>query len=211
MFFKKLISYFYPIIIQKHSSKYNGVLELSLQNGQLVVDAKNANYSYGSLHKLFRKVIKEFSFNGTNKDVLILGFGAGSIATILCKEQKIACHIDGVEIDNVMLQIYREHFKIDEADITLFTQDAILYLTNCQKKYDYIFIDLFTDLKVPDKFAQQNFLKLVKKVSKPTTQIAMNTIGNSPFEQIWVEAFDSQTYVKHYFSLNTVLFSIPKK
>ncbi|MEZ4916936.1 MAG: fused MFS/spermidine synthase [Chitinophagales bacterium] len=208
MFFKKLISYFYPIIIQKYSSKYNGVLELSLQNGQLVVDAKNANYSYGSLHKLFRKVIDEFTFEEGKKEVLILGFGAGSIATILCKEQKIDCRIDGVEIDNVMLQIYNEYFKIKDVELQVFTQDAILYLTNCKKKYDYIFIDLFSDLKVPDKFTQQNFLNLVKKVSKPSTQIAMNTINNSQFEQIWVETFGNKAYSRFYYGLNTILYKI---
>lgn len=211
MFFKNLFSYFYPIILKKYNSKYNNVLELSLQNGKLVVDSKNANYSFGSLHKLFREVIDEFTFKEKNNHVLILGFGAGSIATILCKERYINCKIDAVEIDAVMLNIYKEYFNIEGVEIYLFTQDAMLYLISCSKKYDYIFIDLFTDLKVPHKFTQQSFFNLLKKVSNPTAQIAMNTIDNKEIEQKWVDSFGSESYTKHYFNLNTVLFSMPKK
>jgi spermidine synthase len=58
--FKKFISYFYPLKINVLESKVSGEIELSLQNGQWVVDTKVANYSYGSLHHSFSKSGERF-------------------------------------------------------------------------------------------------------------------------------------------------------
>jgi ubiquinone/menaquinone biosynthesis C-methylase UbiE len=203
-----LLSFIYPILIEKIPSQINGDLELSLQNGKLVVDSELANYSYGSLHDVFRKIIKEIHFAEDKRQVLILGFGAGSIATILNKEKALQVNIDGVDLDSVLFEIYKKHFVSAEQDCKLYEDDVIHYLENCQKSYDYIFIDVFVNLDVPKTLRTQYFLDLLQKVSTPATQIAMNTMlkTDDDFVKAWMNEFDTQAKIKRYHSDNLVLF-----
>ena len=45
--FHKLLSYLIPINIHKQNSDINKTLEITWNNGKLVLDSKNTNYSYG--------------------------------------------------------------------------------------------------------------------------------------------------------------------
>lgn len=205
---KRLLSFVYPILLEKISSEINGDLELSLQNGKLVVDSENANYSYGSLHEVFQQIIKEFQFHNDKKEALILGFGAGSIATILNNEHQLALNIDGVDVDPVLLELYKKHFAFENDHCTLIASDVMQYLDTCNKQYDYIFIDVFVNLNVPEALRSSHFLDLLQKVSKPNSQMAMNTMlgKDDSFVQAWLERFREQAKSKRYHSDNLVLF-----
>jgi spermidine synthase len=52
---KKLLSYFVPVVIHRKKSAVSKDLEISWNNGQLVLDSTNTNYSYGSLQRILRK------------------------------------------------------------------------------------------------------------------------------------------------------------
>lgn len=211
---KKLLSYIYPVILEKHASSISGDLEVSLQYGKLVLDSTSANYSYGSLHQVFQEVIKEFTFDHSKKNALILGFGGGSIASILNQEKKLALDIDGVELDPVVIDIFEKHFTIHaEGNIRIHQSDAIRYLKNQSKLYDYIFIDVFENLKVPRVLLNPEFISLLKKHSLPHTQIAMNTMlkEDHPFVQSWNTHFKDQAFIRYYDISNLVLFTRPAK
>lgn len=206
---KRLLSYIYPILLETHHSEISGVLELSLQDGKLVLDSKFANYSYGSLHEVFQKVIKELKFRPKQKNALILGFGAGSIATILNKENKQGLDIDGVELDPVILDLYQEHFTFQApGKVQIYQDDALAYLKRSDKKYDYIFIDVFENLSVPESLLNEEFIVLLQAHSFPHTQIAMNTMlkEDDEFVELWLESFGKHAKFKHYDLSNLVLF-----
>lgn len=207
-FFKKIASYFYPLLIKNFSSEHNGLLELSLQNGKLVVDSANANYSYGLLHNLFREVLAEFTLDRTVQEVLLLGFGAGSIAKILVEEKNLDLHISGVEIDPVMIEIYTEYFKTNSSAIQVYQEDALSFLKNTTNYYDLILIDVFEDTQVPKELLNIEFVELLKKHSKSTTGIAMNTMlsKEDAFVKLWMDSFGSAAYNKNYHLHNLVLF-----
>src|SRR6218665_1023439 len=108
---KRLLSYIYPVTIEKKQGEYLPTIEINLRNGTFLVDGDKVNYSFGSLHHLFRKAFADFKLEDqTIEKVLILGFGAGSIANILHKELQINCSITGVEIDSVMLDLADKYF-----------------------------------------------------------------------------------------------------
>ena len=52
---KQLLSYFLPIKIYETQSTVSSNLEVTWNNGKLVLDSKHTNYSYGSLEKVLRK------------------------------------------------------------------------------------------------------------------------------------------------------------
>jgi spermidine synthase len=55
LMFKKLFSYFIPINVFKQKSNISQMLEVTWADGELVLDSKNTNYSYGSLQRILKK------------------------------------------------------------------------------------------------------------------------------------------------------------
>lgn len=207
--FQKFFSYFYPLVLKTYHSEINGAIELSLQNGKLVVDSANANYSYGLLHELFQELIREFKFSHKDLKVLILGFGAGSIAKILLQEKQLNIHLTGVELDPLMLEIYEKYFKIESLHpFTLIQDNALHYLEKTTKRFDFILIDVFEDINVPKDLLQINFIQALQKSCKENGGIAMNTMlsKDDSFVQLWKESFAEEAFVKAYHKENLVLF-----
>lgn len=51
---KKIFSYLIPIKIYQTKSDVSKTIEITWANGELVLDSKNTNYSYGSLQRILR-------------------------------------------------------------------------------------------------------------------------------------------------------------
>src|SRR5690242_17668321 len=98
---KKLLSYFIPINIYKRNSAISQKLEVTYNNGELVLDSKNTNYSYGSLQRILRKGLDYIGFERIRgfENILVLGVAAGSVIKTLAEEIKFKGKITGVEID----------------------------------------------------------------------------------------------------------------
>lgn len=209
----RLLSFIYPITIKTYESALSGKLELTYEYGRLVVNTAVANYSYGSLHEVFRQVLKRFDFNSQPKKILILGFGAGSIANILVKEYQVKAEIHGVELDPVMLELYLKYFKLDELNqdnLQLFIEDAIQYLQKHADRYDCILVDVFANLNVPETLLNDEFIRLLSEHSTSDGQIAMNTMldESHPFVQQWFEVFGDKAKLEKYDVSNLVLFRL---
>lgn len=83
---KKMLSYIYPIS-KKIPSPISGTLEVTWYNGKKVLNAKNANYSYGSLQRILKFGLKKVDLSNVT-DVLLLGMGGGSVIKTLRDEFK---------------------------------------------------------------------------------------------------------------------------
>ncbi len=68
---RRLFSYFVPINIHKKNSGVSKTLEVTWNNGQLVLDSKNTNYSYGSLQRILRKGLKYIGFERIKVALLV--------------------------------------------------------------------------------------------------------------------------------------------
>jgi len=71
--FKKLknfISYISPFVTNR-ASEYNGNLKIMLVNGKKVLNTKDANYSFASLHRIMRFALTQTGFN-SQEDILLL-------------------------------------------------------------------------------------------------------------------------------------------
>jgi len=175
----RLISYFKEKNIESLTSEYNPVLEINLVNGHYVLDAKNANYSFGGLHTAFRKIFKELKIGSKEFGrILILGFGAGSVASLLTQEFKRECNITGVEIDETVIKLAKKYFDIEKIkDLVLVNQDAFDFMKTNKEKYDMIVIDIYLDHIVPAKFETKEFLGFVKDGLSSNGMILFNKLG----------------------------------
>ena len=97
---KRLLSYFLPIKVYETSSKTSKNLEVTWNNGYLVLDSKNTNYSFGSLQRALKKGLKYIGYERIRnfESILILGVAGGSVIETLKKEVKFDGKITGVEI-----------------------------------------------------------------------------------------------------------------
>lgn len=76
---KKWLSYLTPIPLKKITSKINHKLEITWQNGQLVLDTENTNYSYGQLEQVFKRGLKFIGYQKIRAMQSVLNLGLGEI------------------------------------------------------------------------------------------------------------------------------------
>ena len=170
-----ILSYLYPITVETCNSTWNPVLEILLSNGKYLLNSANANYSYGSLHSLFEKTFRKLKLDWTTiNNVLILGYGAGSIASIIGK-YKHNCIIDGVEIDSKVTELGKKYFNTHLLkNVTIHCANASAFIVDCQKKYDLIIIDVYRDINVPKEMEAEQFLIDVKNTMNTGGMVIFN-------------------------------------
>jgi len=113
---KKILSYLLPINVYKQHSPVSKNLEVTWANGELVLDSKNTNYSYGSLQRILRIGLESIGFETVLKaeHILVLGVAGGSVIKTLSEEIGFKGRITGVEIDSEVLQIANSYFGLDK-------------------------------------------------------------------------------------------------
>jgi len=175
----KFFSYFIPINVVKKNSAISNTLEVTWNNGELVLDSKNTNYSYGSLQRILRKGLKYIGFDRikTFENILILGVAGGSVIKTLTNEIKFKGKITGVEIDEEVVAIANTYFKLNEIkNLELIIDDAFEFVLKTKNKYDLIIIDIFQDTKMPNFLFEDFFINRINFLLNVNGFILFNTM-----------------------------------
>lgn len=176
---KKILSYFLPINVYKQQSSVSKNLEVTWANGELVLDSKNANYSYGSLQRILRKGLESIGFDTIlkTKHILILGVAGGSVIKTLSEEIGFKGKITGVEIDPEVLQIANSYFGLDKIpNLEIIVDDASKYVLKDKNRYGLIIVDIFQDTTMPDFLFEDSFQKSVCELLDEKGIILFNTM-----------------------------------
>ncbi len=162
-FWKKALSYFYPMRVECTSSSYNPKLEIYLKQGRYQLCTPNAVYSYGDLYDNFTRTFDAIELDVLDvRKVLVLGFGLGSVTTILEKIFEKDYDYTAVEIDQKIIDLANKYVLPDIAsNISVICDDALDFVRNCAERFDMIAVDLFIDDRVPAVFEQQEFLRSI--------------------------------------------------
>lgn len=160
---KKLISLIYPATIKSGITKQGQVYEINYENGYKVLNSKNANYSFGSLHQIMQKGIFETLKRIQPKKILMLGLGAGSAVEILHKKCSWPIEITALEFDEDLIRFAKEEFNMQRYDnLNIIHADAFEWIKlNSELKFDFIIDDLFMDDQVPEKCLENDFLTAI--------------------------------------------------
>jgi len=200
--FKKLFSYFIPINVFQQKSNISQTLEVTWINGELVLDSKNTNYSYGSLQRILRKGLKFIGFETikTKDHILVLGVAGGSVIKTLVDEINFEGKITGVEIDNSVITIANEYFHLDQIkNLEIIIDDAFEFVLKTKNKYDLVIIDVFQDTKMPNFLFETFFINRICYLLQPKGFILFNTmILNEKQKQLnldFFNAFDVSEYI----------------
>jgi spermidine synthase len=182
MIVKKILSYFIPIPVSKKISSINKSLEVTWNNGKLVLDTENTNYSYGSLEKVLRKGLLEIGFKKVKnlENILILGVAGGSVIKILNNEIKFEGKITGVEIDPETIALGNQYFALDSySNTTIVIDDAQNFILKTKQKYNLIIIDVFQDAVMPSFLFSNSFLENIQNALANHGTVLFNTIVNT--------------------------------
>jgi spermidine synthase len=167
--FRFFTSFFSPVKVEERKGAVTPHLEIYLSNGRYVLDSARVNYSFGELHALFRKAFSRFNIRKRDiSNALILGFGTGSVASILCDEYKKDVHLTGVEKDPVVIDLAKKYFHIDRyKNLSLHIEDAGDFVENCDETFDLVVVDIFVGGDVPEKFREEKFLAGLGRLLSP--------------------------------------------
>lgn len=199
--FKKLFSYIIPLNIFKQKSTISQTLEVTWTDGELVLDSKNTNYSYGSLQRILRKGLKFIGFERilTMDKILVLGVAGGSVIKTLVDEIHFEGKITGVEIDKYVIAIANEYFHLDQIqNLEIVIDDAFEFVLKTKEKYDLIIIDVFQDTNMPNFLFEKFFIDRICYLLNSKGFILFNTmVLNDKQKQLnldFFNAFDSTKF-----------------
>jgi len=174
---KYFLSFLYPVPVEVTESNRNPFLEIVMFDGKYSLNSRNTNYSFGTLHTLFIKIFRMLDLDWRRiNETLILGFGTGSIAELIGK-YKPDCIIDGVEIDEKVIELGRKYFNTNYLkNVNIHCAPADIYINECHRKYDPIIIDVFLDMIVPPELETEDFLVRVRNCMKPGGIVIFNKV-----------------------------------
>ena len=157
-------SYILGRIVERTTSDVSPCLEVCHINGKYMLNSLTSNYSYGMLQKVFEIEFRKVNIeNRKIIDVLILGFGAGSVASILLDHYKMTCNITGIEKDEKVILLGRKYFNTQRFNNTeIISADAYDYVLENTKSYDLIIVDVYVDSLVPENIESLELLSKIK-------------------------------------------------
>ena len=176
---KRLLSYLLPINIYQKKSEFSKNLEVTWNNGFLVLDSENTNYSFGSLQRVLKKGLKYIGYDRINKfdSILILGVAGGSVIETLKNDLKFKGKITGVEIDATVIEIANKYFGLDQFDnVEIVIDDAFEFVLKTKEKYDLIVIDIFQDTTMPNFLFEDFFINRINFLLNVNGFILFNTM-----------------------------------
>ena len=202
---KRLLSFFIPVTIFEKKSALSKNLEITWNNGQLVLDSENTNYSYGSLQRILRKGLKHIGFDRVKsmENILILGVAGGSVIKTLVDEIDCKGKITGVEIDADIVELANRYFGLNEIpNLEIVIDDAFEFVLKTKEKYDLIIIDIFQDTTMPNFLFEKFFMDRIG--------FLLNANGFILFNTMLLDAAQNQRNEKYLAGFNNKPFKVSK-
>lgn len=144
--------------------------------------------------------------NSNGNEYLMLGGGIFSYPRHYLSKYKNK-RIDVVEINEKCIEYARKYFYLDDIinneNLNIIIENAINYIASCQKKYDYILIDLF-DGKVPIReiYSMNNLINL-KRILNNNGIIIINYIISEQNVSNYKEDINNIIKITKYYKIIT--------
>ena len=176
---KKILSYLIPMNVFQKESVLSKNLEITWNNGELVLDSKNTNYSYGSLQRVLRTGLKAIGHEKivSMQNILVLGVAGGSVIKVLSHEIGYKGKITGVEIDRSIIELANTYFHLNKIpNLEIIITDAFDFVMKSEEKYNLVIVDIFQDNLMPDFLFSDDFIRRIPFLLKKQGTILFNTM-----------------------------------
>ncbi len=176
---KQFLSYFVDFQLESGQSDISPGLSLCLRKGRCYLSTHNAVYSYGDLYDNFTKTFRMLDFSKMSvQNVLILGFGMGSIPYMLEHIFKKNFRYTGVEADKLVVEWAGKYVLPElKSPVELVQADALAFAQTCAEKFDLVVMDVFVDDDVPEEFETKEFLEDLKNLLSESGLLLYNRLS----------------------------------
>lgn len=162
---KKIFSYLVPQVIEVAESPLSGSLEITYENGRLVMNTKRSNYSYGSLQRVFEIAFRKVpALWDSISSVLLLGMGGGCLVDVLSAQTGFKAEITAVEADPIAVELGRRYFPNQYQQVELIQAGALEFTRLSAGKYDLVLVDLFMDNRLTPGCLAPEFLEALSQI-----------------------------------------------
>lgn len=150
-----------------------------------------------------------FAYVENPQRFLMIGGGAYSYPKYFAKNYpKLSMNV--VEIDPKVTQIAKDFFSFRETEnMTVYTQDARVYMNNTSQTYDAILMDAFNGYSTPAHLATREYAHLVYETLGPDGVLVINIPGSltGDYDDFLLSQYKMYKELFPYVDLYTALFN----
>jgi ubiquinone/menaquinone biosynthesis C-methylase UbiE len=202
--FKRLASFFYPILIENKVDFFGKNHRMELYCNQYMLSTSNAIYSYGTKYYPFRKPFEKIKTDLQHVDsFLMLGTGLGSGLKILQDKFGHYPTTTLVDFNQTILDLSKQYMNLNSRqNVTWICDDAQHFILNCDKKFDMIGIDIFVDMSVPLFVKSASFMQKMHSLLNRNGHAIFNLLFASSNEEVIIkdrlnQTFSEVIHIKH--------------
>ena len=197
---KRFLSYFFEFHIESTSSDHNPHMYVSLNRGRYQLCTANAVYSHEDLYDNFTRAFQQIKLDQLDiQNVLVLGFGLGSIPQMLEKVFNKQYHYTAIEIDEQVLYLAHKYILPDlKSGMNLICSDAYAYVMQTTEQFDMITVDVFLDDEIPEVFQSIDFLEKAKSLLSPNGILLYNCLAYTEKDRALSQTFFDQKFTKAF-------------
>jgi spermidine synthase len=169
-----------------------------LRQGRLYLTTPNAIYSHEDLYDVYCIAFEKIRVNTLKiNEVLILGFGVGSIPVMLNKKFKMNPQYTGVEADSTIVYWAKKYLSKELlSKLDLENTDAGDFIATCESKFDLVCVDLFVEDSIPEIFLTESFVSDLCELLQPNGLIMWNHLADTELSNSKTENFFSAVFSK---------------
>lgn len=146
-----------------------------LYGGRMSFSATDLNQPYRHVMEYTEMMILGTAYVNQPKKMLMIGLGAGTVATYLRKYYP-DLHMTLVELDPDVVDCAQKFFNFTpDAQMNVVVHDGRWFLMRDKATYDLIFLDAYHGDYIPFHLLTQEFLQLVRAHLTPNGVIVANT------------------------------------
>lgn len=175
-FYKKLLSYFIPVLISKTATPENPLLELYVYRGRYQLATADALYSDGAAYTPLKIAFKHLKQElPAVKHALVLGTGLASAVHVM-KQTGNSPDFTLVEYDSTILKLAMEYLPNYKGKINPVCADANKFMKENKSRYELLVVDIFISRVVPEFVTTIEFLNMCRMAISPGGHFVMNYI-----------------------------------
>lgn len=196
---KYLSSFVADRLLEEQHSDISGKLQVYLSKGKIKLCTTNATYSFEEYYTVFEKGFATLNIASFNlKNVLILGFGLGSVLILLKRIYGLSFNCTAVELDSTIINLAQKYvdpqFLENTTIVNADAYDWVLQNKALKSTFDLIIVDLFVDKITDNKFFEPVFIKNNKPLLNKNGVLLYNTLSSNKNKKQLKQYFSSQFY-----------------
>ncbi|MFS8158990.1 MAG: spermidine synthase [Candidatus Roizmanbacteria bacterium] len=158
--------------LKRYKSNINGEITVDINNGFPTILVDGIIQSGPQMGYLWDEAFDKLVNGKIVRSILVLGFGTGSIMASIDTHFP-HCHVTGIEIDPVMIDICKEYFPTHFINATIVREDALKYVAKLAGKgrylprpdrFDLIIVDCYVGSHEEMGTKKLSFLKSLKRL-----------------------------------------------